>query len=161
MSIDGSRTGPPPAVRLGAGLIMLLGAASVARTAYAVTTNLMDDSWGSGARGVFLVLNAVVLAFSVFVVVLGRLVHRGRMWAWVTSLVLMPFVVLAAGLVTFLMVLADGAPWPGAAVVAAALAALVALTAPRGARRFFTATPAPAAPAYPAAPAVWGPGPGR
>ena len=159
MSVDGARGGPPAPVRLGAGLIMLLGVLGIVRTAYGITTNLVDDTWSSGARGMFLVLNAIVLTFSVLIVVLGYLVRDGRLWAWVTSLVLMPFAVLAAALLTLITIAGDGVPWLGAGMVAVASAALIALTAPRRAGQFFTTGPAPAA-GHPAPP-TWGPGPGR
>lgn len=135
----------PLMVDVGAGLLALGGAVSVGRVAYGVVVNLGLDDWDSGARAVFLVLNGIVLAFSLLLLVLAYQVWRGRPWAWITSLVILPFTILYGGLLLLVTVVNGAVPWAGAGVAGAALAALMVLTVPRTVRGYFQRKPIPTA----------------
>ncbi|MBF9131135.1 hypothetical protein I0C86_19535 [Plantactinospora sp. S1510] len=134
----------PRALKIGAGLLAIVGLLGVGRVAYGVLVNLAQDDWSSGARAVFLVLNAIVLVFALLVLVLAHQVWHGRLWAWIGSLVMLPFTILFGGLLLLITVLHGGVPLAGAGVVAASVAALLALTGPRMARGYFLRKPAPA-----------------
>jgi FtsH-binding integral membrane protein len=164
MSYGGTPAGQEPqrprVVEIGASLLAVVGVLSVGRVAYGVVVNLGQDSWSSGARAMFLMLNSIVLIFALFILVLAFQVRRGRMWAWIVSLVMLPFTLLFGGLLLLITVLSDGVPLAGAGVAAASLAALLTLTVPRTARDYFLRKPVPVAPmpagAFPGHP--WGPG---
>jgi hypothetical protein len=162
MSYGGTPAGPeqqrrPQAVEIGASLLAVVGLISAGRVVYGVLVNLSQDDWNSGARAVFLVLNSIVLIFALFILVLAAQVRRGRLWAWITSLVMLPFTLLFGALLLLITVLNHSLPLAGAGVVVASLAALLTLTVPRTARGYFNRRPAPLpagfGPAYP-----WGPG---
>jgi len=142
-------------VDIGASMLAILGLIIVGRVAYGVLVNLGQDDWDSGARAVFLVLNSIVLVFGLLVMALAYQVRRGRQWAWILSLVLLPFALLFGGLMLLITVLGHAVPWAGAGVVVSCVAALLTLTVPRAARDYFLRKPAPvgAVPGYP-----WGPG---
>lgn len=150
----------PRIVEIGAGLLAIVGAISVGRVAYGVLNNLSQDGWGSGARTVFLVLNSIVLAFGLFILLLAYQVWRGRMWAWITSLVMLPFTLLFGGLLLLITAVGGAFPLAGIGVVTASLAALLVLTVPRTARDYFQRRPVPAAHAHGGAvpDQAWGPG---
>ena len=147
----------PQVVDIGASMLAILGLIIVGRVAYGVLRNLSEDDWDSGARVVFLVLNSIVLVFGLLVMALAYQVRRGRMWAWILSLVLLPFALLFGGLMLLITVVGNAVPWAGTGVVLASAAALLTLTVPRPARDYFLRKPAPqgagAVPGYP-----WGPG---
>jgi hypothetical protein len=143
----------PRVVEIGASLLAIVGLFSVGRVAYGVLVNLSQDGWSSGARAVFLVLNSIVLAFALFILLLAYHVRRGRLWAWIVSLVLLPFTILFGALLLLITALNGGIPFAGVGVVVAAVAALATLTVPRAARDYFSRKPA-WAPPVPA----WGPG---
>jgi hypothetical protein len=143
MSNGGQR---PKVVEIGASLLAVVGVFSTGRVAYGVLVNLSQDDWDSGARAVFLVLNSIVLAFALFILLLAYQVRRGRLWAWVVSLVLLPFTVLFGGLLLLITILNGGIPWAGVGVVAASVGAMLTLTVPRPARDFFLRKPLPATP---------------
>jgi hypothetical protein len=157
MSNGGRR---PKAVEIGASLLAVVGVFSTGRVAYGVLVNLSQQGWSSGARSVFLVLNSIVLAFALFILLLAHQVRRGRMWAWVVSLVLLPFTILFGGLLLLITVLNGGVPWAGVGVVAASVGAMVTLTMPRPARDYFLRKPLPATRWQPGAVPgqQWGPG---
>jgi hypothetical protein len=147
-------------VEIGASLVAIVGVISVGRVAYGLAVNLGQEGWSSGARAMFLMLNSIVLVFGLFIVVLGYQVRRGRLWAWIGSLVMMPFTSLFGALLLLITALNGAVPLAGIGVVAASLAALVVLTVPRTARAYFSHRPAMAPPyagAFPGPP--WGPGP--
>ena len=148
----------PQVVEIGASLVAILGLVIIGRVAYGVLVNLEQDDWNSGARAVFLVLNSFVLVFGLFILVLAYHVRRGRLWAWILSLVLLPFALLFGGLMLLITVVGSAVPWAGGGVVLACVAALLTLTVPRAARGYFLRKPAPmgAVPGYPGYP--WGPG---
>ncbi|MCO8275984.1 hypothetical protein M1L60_35940 [Actinoplanes sp. TRM 88003] len=139
----------PTTVEAGASLVGLVGLVSAGRVAYGVILNLSQDHWSAGARGVFLVLNSIVLIFALFLLVLAYQVRRGRTWAWIVSLVMLPFTILFGGLLTLITAGGGAFPFAGAAVVTSALAALLTLTIPRSARAYFLAKPPPPIPPYP------------
>jgi O-antigen/teichoic acid export membrane protein len=147
MAYGGDVRPKPRAVDVGAILVALVGAVSVARVGFGVLNNLRQDGWDSGARAVFLVLNSIVLLFALFLLLLAYQVGRGRMWAWITSLVMLPFTILFGSLLLLITALNGAIPWAGTAVVAAAVAAIVTLIV---ARNHFLRPPAP--PAYPVYP---------
>jgi hypothetical protein len=117
-----------------------------------VLLNLQDD-WQSGARAVFLVLDAMVLIVSLFVLVLAYQVRRGRLWAWIVSLVVLPFATLFGALMVLITVVGHSVPWAGTGLVVSAVAAMLTLTVPRTARACFVRKPQPvyAYPGYPPA----------
>ncbi|GIF21531.1 hypothetical protein BJ973_005024 [Actinoplanes tereljensis] len=136
----------PRSVEIGASLLATVGVCIVGRVAYGVAVNLSQDQWSAGARGVFLVLNSFVLLFGLFVLLLGDQVRRGRTWAWITGLVILPFTILFGALLLLITALSGAIPWAGAGVVLVATAALITLTAPRATRAYFARTPAHPAP---------------
>jgi hypothetical protein len=138
----------PRAVDVGAGLVALVGLVNAGRVAYGVFFNLRQDDWDSGARTVFLALNAGVLAFALFTLLLAYQVWRGRQWGWIVSLVLLPIMLLFGGLLLLITVLNGDVPLAGIGVVAASLGALITLAAPRAVRDYFLRKPVPAVP-YP------------
>ncbi|MEV6596900.1 hypothetical protein AB0M36_08570 [Actinoplanes sp. NPDC051346] len=157
---DAQQRPRPRMVEIGASLLAIIGVSGVGRVAYGVLVNLSEDGWSSGARAIFLVLNSITLVFSVFLLVLADQVRRGRMWAWIVSLVMLSFTILFAGLALLITVVNGGFPLLGAGVVAASLGALLVLTVPRTVRGYILRKPVPAgpmragaAPGYP-----WGPG---
>src|SRR5689334_7556616 len=107
--------GTPRSVEIGASMVAIVGLFGAGQVAYGVLRNLQEDDWSSGARTIFLVLNAFVLAFAVFVLVLARLVRRGRMWAWITSLIVLPFALLFGAFTLLIVALGGGVPvaWTG------------------------------------------------
>jgi hypothetical protein len=137
----------PRSVQMGAILLALVGAISVARVGFGVVSNLRQDDWDAGARAIFLVLNSIVLVVALFILLLAYHVGRGRMWAWITSLVILPFTILFGGLLLLITVLGGAIPLAGTGVVAASLAAIVTLIVARG---YFLRRPA--YPAYPPQP---------
>ncbi|WP_250031273.1 hypothetical protein [Paractinoplanes maris] len=152
----------PTILEVGASLLAVVGVLSVGRVAYGVVVNLGQDQWSSGARAVFLFLNSIVLIFALFLLVLAHQVRRGRQWAWIVSMIMLPFTTLVGGLMLLLTALSGAIPFAGIAVVATSLAALLVLTLPRAVRDFFLRNPPPAPPQHqPWAAAQgqpWGPG---
>jgi hypothetical protein len=144
----------PQMVEIGASLLAIVGLISTGRVVYGVLVNLGQDGWHSGARVVFLVLNSIVLAFALLILLLADQVRRGRMWAWIMSLVMLPFTILFGGLLLLLTAIRGEFPLAGTGVVVASLAALLVLTVPRTVRDHFVRKPVrEAVPGYP-----WGPG---
>jgi TRAP-type C4-dicarboxylate transport system permease small subunit len=147
----------PQPVELGATLLALVGVFNAGRVAYGVMVNLSQDDWDSGARAVFLVLNSIVLIFALFILVLAWQVRRGRLWAWIVSLVILPFTILFGALLLLITAVGGAFPLAGIGIVLAAMAALATLTIPRTVRGYFVRKPAPMMPGpvpnYP-----WGPG---
>jgi hypothetical protein len=148
----------PRAVTIGAGLLAAVGVLGVVRVAYGVLVNLGQRDWDPGARVVFLVLNSFVLIFALFVIMLADQVRRGRRWAWVVSLVVLPFSTLFGGVLLLIAVVDGEVPWSGAVMVPASVATLLTLTVPRTARGSFVRRQIPAAPAPWPAVHQWGPG---
>jgi hypothetical protein len=147
----------PLVVEIGASLLAILGLISVGRVAYGVLMNLGQDGWDPGSRLIFLVLNSIVLVFALFILVLAYHVRRGRFWAWIVSIVMLPFTILFGGMLLLITILNGAIPVAGIGVLASAVAALVVVTVPRTFRAYFLRKPAPlpagAVPGYP-----WGPG---
>ncbi|MBL7259518.1 hypothetical protein [Paractinoplanes lichenicola] len=127
----------PRVVGIGAALVALIGVITIARVAYGVVDNLAQDDWSSGARGVFLVLNGISLLFAAFFLVLADQVRRGRMWAWIGSLIMLPFAFLYGALMLVIEATSDRVPWSGGGIALAAVVAFIMLLAPRDARDFF------------------------
>ena len=127
----------PRAVNVGAGLLALVGLIIAARVAYGVIQNARQDGWNPGARAVFLVLNAIMLLFGIFVLVLAACAQRGQLWAWITSMVVLPFMLLFGGIMLLIAVLGHAFPWAGGGLAVAAVAARLALTVPRACRDYF------------------------
>ncbi|GAB2606132.1 hypothetical protein Aab01nite_01080 [Paractinoplanes abujensis] len=127
----------PRVVEAGAALVALIGVITIARVAYGVVDNLAQDDWEAGARGVFLVLNGISLVFAAFFLVLADQVRRGRMWAWIAGLIMLPFAFLFGALMLVITATGGGLPWFGASLVVAGVAAFVTLLVPRAARDFF------------------------
>ncbi|MEU4237106.1 hypothetical protein [Actinoplanes sp. NPDC026619] len=139
----------PLSVEIGASLVAVVGVISVGRVLYGVVVNLGQDQWSAGARGVFLVLNSFILLVGVFILVLAYHVRKGRMWAWITSLVVMTFTILFGALLLLITAVGGGIPLAGGGIVLVGIAAMVTLTAPRTARAYFSRPPAyPQPPAY-------------
>lgn len=147
----------PRVVEIGAGLLAIVGAISVGRVAYGVIINLGQDGWSSGGRAMFLVLNSIVLAFGLFILLLAVQVWRGRLWAWIVSLIMLPFTTLFGGLLLLITAVSGAFPLAGIGVVAVSLAALLTLTVPRTARGYFQRGPVqpPHAAAVPGHPPAW------
>jgi hypothetical protein len=144
----------PTTVEIGASLLAAVGLVGAGRVAYGVLTNLSQDDWDAGARAVFLVLNSIVLIFALFILVLAHQTRRGRMWAWIVALIMLPFAFLFGGLMTLITAVGGAFPLAGAALLTTSLGALLALTAPRSARAYFLAKPpSPMPPYYGAVPA--------
>jgi hypothetical protein len=137
----------PQVVEIGASLLAIAGLFSVGRVVYGVLMNLSQDDWDTGARAIFLVLNSIVLIFSLFLLVLAYQVRRGRLWAWITSFVMLPPTILFGGILLLITVVGGGVPWAGAGVVVASIAALLTLSVPRAARGYFVRKPAMGVPA--------------
>jgi hypothetical protein len=99
------------------------------------------------------VLNSVVLIFSLFLLVLAYQVRRGRLWAWITSFVMLSPTILFGGILLLITVVGGGVPWACASVVVvvASIAALLTLSVPRAVRGYFVRKPAmaPQVPGYP------------
>jgi hypothetical protein len=150
----------PRVVEIGASLVAVVGVFSVGRVAYGVVVNLEHD-WSSGARAVFLFLNSIVLLFGLFILVLAYHLRRGRMWAWITSLVMLPFTMLFGGLLLLITAVGGGIPLAGSAIVAFSLAALLTLSIPRTARAYFTRRLTPPPLPYPPMPGQFAPMPGQ
>jgi hypothetical protein len=149
MAYAGQMRPRPRAVEVGALLIAMVGAISVLRVGYGVVVNLRQHGWDTGARAVFLVLNSIVLLGALFVLLLAYQVFRGRLWAWITTLVVLPFTMLFGSLLLLITALNDRVPWAGTGVVVASVAALFGVTVPRSVRDHFLRKPAAAVPAYP------------
>ncbi|GAA0560704.1 hypothetical protein GCM10010172_49850 [Paractinoplanes ferrugineus] len=145
----------PQIVEIGASVLAIVGVLSAGRVLYGVVVNLGQENWTAGARTVFLVLNSVVLIFSIFILVLADQVRRGRMWAWITSFPILISTMLVGSLMTLVTALSGQIPFAGVAILAAAVTALLTLSVPRATRDWFTRKPAPAVPhwaqGYPAA----------
>ncbi|MEV4352314.1 hypothetical protein AB0J83_48290 [Actinoplanes sp. NPDC049596] len=156
-----SHGGTPRSVEIGASLVAIAGLFATGQVAYGVLMNLQQDDWSSGARAVFLVLNSIVLIFGIFILVLGRLVRRGKMWAWITSLVLLPFAALFGAIMMLIVAVAGSIPVAGTGVLVASIAAIVTLTAPRSARDHFTRRRVPPAPLHVSPMQAYGPPPGH
>ena len=133
----------PTILEVGASLLAVLGVTSVGRVAYGVVVNLGQDQWSSGARAMFLFLNTIVLIFSLFILVLAHQVRRGRQWAWIAALIMLPFTTLLGALMLLITALGGAFPLAGATVVVSSLAALLTLTVPRAVRDHFLRRPAP------------------
>jgi hypothetical protein len=134
----------PKAVNVGATLLALVGLIIVARVGYGVIMNARQAGWEPAARGVFLVLNAFVLLFGLFVLLLAALVQRGQLWAWITGIVVLPFLMLFGGIMLLIAVLGHAVPWAGGGLVVASVAALLAITVPRSGRDYFLRRRVPA-----------------
>ena len=153
-----ARPGQPRAVRIVAGVLTVLGVLSIVRIVVTVAINLTQSGWDPGARTVFLVLNAITLGISALDLVLAHHLRRGRLWAWITTIVLLSMTVLLGGLVLIGELATGDAPLIGLAIVVPTLALLFALTVPRTARGFFTRQRYAGAPAaMPAQPGPWAP----
>lgn len=126
----------PAAITIAAGLLALAGLIIVARVAYGVILNMRHDDWDAGARAVFLVLNAFILCYGLFILLLAALVWRGQVWAWITGIVMMPFTLLFGGIMLLIAVLGHSVPWAGGGLAVASVAALLGLTVPRTGRDF-------------------------
>jgi hypothetical protein len=111
--------------------------------AYGVIVNLSQDGWSTGSRTVFLVLNGIVLACALFILVLAYHVWRGKMWAWIMSLVAMPIAMLFGGLMLLITAVGGAFPVAGIGVVATSAATILLLTVPRKARDYFLRPPSP------------------
>ncbi|GAB1639981.1 hypothetical protein [Krasilnikovia sp. MM14-A1259] len=149
----------PQVVEIGASLLAVVGVLITGRVAYGVVVTLGQRGWTPGARGVFLLLNSFVLIFGVFLLVLAYQVRRGRLWAWIVSLVILPLTALFGGLTLLIAILSHDVSWGGAAVALVSVAALVTLTISRSGRDYFVSKPPPAVPMH-AGPVgyPWGPG---
>lgn len=146
----------PLVLDIGAGVLAIVAAISVSRVAYGVIVNLGQDGWSSGSRMVFLILNSIVLACSLFLLVLAYQVWRGRMWAWIMSLVALPITMLFGGLMLLITAVGGAFPLAGIGVVVTSAAAILLLTVPRKTRDYILRPPAPQyAGAVPGQP--WGP----
>jgi hypothetical protein len=153
----------PKVAEIGAGLVAIVGVIGVGRVAYGVAVNLSQDDWSGGARAVFLVLNSIVLLFSAFILAIGYQVRQGRMWAWIVSLVMMPFSILFGAFMVLISVAAKDVPLAGSGIVLAAAGALLTLGLPRTSRAYFTRkmTPAPHPGWAPIPGQPWAPMPGQ
>jgi hypothetical protein len=116
----------PTALEVGASLLAIVGIFCVGRVAYGVVVNLGEEQWSSGARAMFLFLNSIVLIFSLFVLVLAHQVRRGRQWAWIAALIMLPFTTLFGALMVLITAVGGSFPFAGAGVVVSSLAALLA-----------------------------------
>ena len=133
-------------VKVSAGVFGGLAVLNLLRTAVQVPMNLANGGYSDGARALFLVLNMIVVLLSLLAVLVAFHLLRGRIWAWVTAMVMLGVLVLF-GLVFLLPQLIDGDfPWMGLVVLVPSLGLLLALTVPRSARRFFVRKPDYSAP---------------
>ncbi|MFC4068261.1 hypothetical protein [Actinoplanes subglobosus] len=144
-------------VRIVAAGVALLGALNILRLIVQTALTFSGDEWSTGSRTVFLVLNAIPFALSVFLLPLAFQLVRGRMWAWVTALVLVSLATLIGSFALLVSFSLDGFPFLGLAMFVLPLAVLLGLVVPREVRAYFTARPAPAAYSGYPAPGPWGP----
>jgi hypothetical protein len=134
--------------------VALLGLLNIIRVTVQTVMTFAGDEWSTGARAMYLILNTVPFAVSVFLLPLAYLLVRGRSWAWITAVVLVSLATIV-GAFLLLVGLATGEfPLIGLASFALPLAVLLGLTVPRSVRAYFNSKPAPAP--YPVHPA---PGP--
>jgi hypothetical protein len=147
-----ARPGPPGIVRIVAGVLTVLGLLSIVRIVATVASNLSDASWDAGARAVFLVLNAIGFVFSALYLVLAYHLWRGRLWAWITAIVLLSLTVAVGGLVLLGDLTSNEPPWVALIIAVPAVVMLLALTVSGTARRFFTRRRSFGVPATPSQP---------
>jgi hypothetical protein len=147
---------PPPIVRAVAAGVALLGVLNIIRVVVQTALTFTGSEWTAGARAMFLILNAVPFAVSVFYLPLAFQLLRGRVWARVTAIVLVALTSIGGILMLLISLTADGFPFLGLAMFVVPVVVLLGLTVPRPVRAYFDTRPAPAPyPMYPP------PGPGR
>ncbi|MEV6306394.1 hypothetical protein AB0M02_43785 [Actinoplanes sp. NPDC051861] len=128
----------PPVIKVAAGVFGGLAAANLVRTAVQVPMNLANGNYSDAGRALFLALNMIVVLLSLLAVLVAFHLVRGRIWAWVTAMVMLGVLTLF-GLVFLLPQLINGDfPWMGLVVLVPSLGLLLALTVPRSARGHFT-----------------------
>jgi hypothetical protein len=139
----------PRGVRIVAAGVALLGVLNIVRIVVQTVMTFGGDGWSAGARTVFLVLNAIPFAVSVFFLPLAYQLLRGRSWAWITAIVLVSLST-AIGTFTLLITVTSGGSPLGALMFGVPLLVLLGLIVPRSVRTFFS-RPAPVPyPTYPA-----------
>ncbi|WP_433796734.1 hypothetical protein [Actinoplanes sp. CA-252034] len=123
--------------------LALLGILNIIRFVVQTALTFVGDEWSTGARAMFLILNVIPLAVSIFFLPLAYQLDRGRPWAWVTAIVLVSLTTIV-GAFMLLVMLAAGSVLLGLAMFLAPLAVLLGLTVPRSVRGFFPRRPEPA-----------------
>ncbi|MEU4156436.1 hypothetical protein [Actinoplanes sp. NPDC026670] len=132
-------TAAPQSVKIVAGGLGLLGVLNISRVI--VQTALAYGDWATGPLMMYLFLNAIPVAASVFLLPLAYQVVRGRSWAYFTAIVLASMAVPFGALMLVVSLTADGFPFLGFAMFAAPLAVLLGLTLPPSVRAFFARKP--------------------
>ncbi|MFC7534110.1 hypothetical protein [Actinoplanes sp. GCM10030250] len=136
------RPAAPMVVKIAAGVVAALAVVNLFRIGVQVPLTLADDKWSSGAKSAFLVLNVIAALFSIFMLVLAQALWRGRMWAWVTLIVLVSLAIPVGAIFLLPQLIAGEFPWVGLAIVVPSLGLLLALTVPPSARRYILRKPA-------------------
>ncbi|GAA4965876.1 hypothetical protein [Actinoplanes utahensis] len=149
--------GTPRAVQMVAAGVALLGILNIVRLVVQTALTFTGGGWPTGGRTMFLALNAIPLALSVFYVFLAFQLTRGRSWAWIAAIVLATLTTVVGAFMLLIALLGGSSPLLGLAMFAVPLAVLLGLTVPRPVRAFFARKPAPAPrPPHPA-PGPWTP----
>ncbi|GIE29561.1 hypothetical protein Ait01nite_026060 [Actinoplanes italicus] len=143
------RPATPRSVQIVAAGVALLGVLNIVRIVVQTVMTFGGDGWSTGARTVFLVLNAIPFAVSVFFLPLAYQLLRGRSWAWVTAIVLVSLSTAIGTFMLLITVTSGGFPL-GPVMFGVPLVVLLGLIVPRSVRAFFS-KPAPVPyPTYPA-----------
>jgi hypothetical protein len=147
----GQRPVTPRIVYIVAAGVALLGVLNIIRVTVQTVMTFAGDEWSTGARAMYLILNTIPFAVSIFLLPLAWQLIRGRSWAWITAVVLVSLATIV-GAFLLLVGLATGEfPFIGLASFGLPLAVLLGLTVPPSVRAFFNGRPAPAPyPMYPA-----------
>jgi hypothetical protein len=140
-----------------AGSVALLGVLNILRVVIQTAQTFTGDEWSSGARTMFLLLNAIPIAVSVFFLPLAHQLIRGRSWAWITAVILVALACVIGALALVIMIV-NGLPWLGLVMFGAPVGVLLGLTVPRSVRAFYDSKPPPP-PSYPTYPGYgqWNP----
>jgi hypothetical protein len=136
-----SQVATPRMVKIVAGGVALLGVLNIVRIIVQTALTFTGSEWSVGARAMFLLLNAIPFAVSVFCLPLAYLLLRGRLWSWITAVVLVTLSSLVGGLTLLVTLIGDGSPLPGLAIFGVAVGVLLGLVVPGSVRAFFVGQP--------------------
>ncbi|BEL06259.1 hypothetical protein Q0Z83_044500 [Actinoplanes sichuanensis] len=135
-------TAAPQTVKIVAGGLALLGVLNIGRVV--VQTAVAYGDWADGPLMMYLFLNAIPVAASVFLLPLAYQLVRGRSWAYITAIVLVTMGCVFGALMLLAALAADGLPLLGLVMFTAPVAVLLGLIIPSSVRAFFADKPAPA-----------------
>jgi hypothetical protein len=126
---------------------------NIVRTVATVAINLTDSDWNPGARRVPGAQRNHVGNLGAVPGARPR-AAAGRLWAWITTILLLSVTLLFGGIVLLGELASGDAPLIGLAMVVPALAMLLALTVSRAAREFLARPRSSGLPTMPAQPGV-------